>query len=392
MREAVVVAGVRTPIGKAPRGAVSRVRADELAAAAIRAAVASVPALAPGDVEDVILGCAHPEAEQGMNVARVAAVRAGLPVEVPAMTVNRLCASGLQAVALAAQRIATGEIDVAVAGGVETMSHVPMGGWRPSPNPHLAVAYPQLYMAMGHTAEEVARRWGVSREEQDRYSLESHRRAAAAAAQGRFAEEIVPVEAPEVRDQGGRPAVARRTVAADEGIRTDTSLERLAALPPVFREGGTVTAGNASQTSDGAAAVVLMSEERAQALGIRPRAVFRSYAVAGCEPEIMGIGPVRAVPKALRSAGLTLSDVDLVELNEAFAAQVIAVMRELDLDPARVNVNGGAIALGHPLGCTGARQLVTLMHEAQRRGARRGLVTMCVGGGMGAAGVFEFVA
>lgn len=390
MEEAVVVAGVRTAIGKAPRGSFSRMRSDELAAAVIRAAVASVPGLEPGDVQDVVLGCAFPEGEQGMNVARVAAVRAGLPVEVPAMTVNRFCASGLQAVALAAQRIAVGEIEVAVAGGVESMSHVPMTGHRPAPNPYLVAQYPQFYMAMGHTAEEVARRWGISREEQDRYALESHRRAAAAIAAGRFAAEILPVEVPEVRDEGGRPAVTRRTVAVDEGVRTDTSWEKLAALPPVFREGGTVTAGNSSQTSDGAAAVVLMSARRAESLGVRPKAVFRAYAVAGCAPEIMGIGPALAVPKALRAAGMRLQDIDLVELNEAFAAQVLAVLRELELDPARVNVNGGAIALGHPLGCTGARQLVTLMNEAARRGARYGVVTMCVGGGMGAAGVFEF--
>ena len=393
MPEAVIVAGARTPIGKAPRGVFSRTRADELAAIAIREALARAAGLDPAEVEDVILGCAQPEAEQGMNVARVAAVRAGLPVQVPAMTVNRFCSSGLQAVALAAQRILAGEIEVAVAGGVESMSRVPMGGFKPSPNPWLMAHYPQLYMAMGHTAEEVARRWGISREQQDRWALESHRRAAAATAEGRFSEEMVPVTVREVSEgPDGRPVAGERTVTADEGIRRDTSLEKLASLAPAFREGGTVTAGNSSQTSDGAAAVVVMSARKAEALGLKPRAIFRAFAVAGCEPEIMGIGPVYAVPKALRQAGVRLQDVDLVELNEAFAAQFLAVMKELELDPGRVNVNGGAIALGHPLGCTGARQLVTLMHEAARRRARYGVVTMCIGGGMGAAGVFEFAA
>ena len=393
MTEAVVVSGARTPIGKAPRGAFSRTRADELLAIAIREALARAAGLEPGEVEDVIVGCAQPEAEQGMNVARVAALRAGLPPQVPAMTVNRFCSSGLQAVALAAQRVMAGEIEVAVAAGVESMSHVPMGGFKVSPNPWLMAHYPQLYMAMGHTAEEVARRWGISREMQDRWALESHRRAASATAEGRFAEEIVPVAVPDVQEgPQGRPVISQRTVSADEGIRPDTSLEKLAALAPVFRENGTVTAGNASQTSDGAAAVVVMSARKAQALGLAPRAIFRSFAVAGCEPDIMGIGPVYAVPRALRQAGVRLQDVDLVELNEAFAAQFLAVMKELELDPARVNVNGGAIALGHPLGCTGARQLVTLMHEAARRRARYGVVTMCIGGGMGAAGVFEFAA
>jgi len=393
MTEAVIVSGARTPIGKAPRGVFSRTRADELLAIAIREALARAAGLEPGEVEDVIVGCAQPEAEQGMNVARVAALRAGLPPQVPAMTVNRFCSSGLQAVALAAQRVMAGEIEVAVAAGVESMSHVPMGGFKVSPNPWLMAHYPQLYMAMGHTAEEVARRWGISREMQDRWALESHRRAASAAAEGRFAEEIVPVAVPDVQEgPQGRPVISQRTVSADEGIRPDTSLEKLASLAPVFRENGTVTAGNSSQTSDGAAAVVVMSARKAQALGLAPRAIFRSFAVAGCEPEIMGIGPVYAVPRALRQAGVRLQDVDLVELNEAFAAQFLAVMKELELDPARVNVNGGAIALGHPLGCTGARQLVTLMHEAARRRARYGVVTMCIGGGMGAAGVFEFAA
>lgn len=378
MQDAVIVAAVRTPVGKARKGSLAHVRADELAALAIRAAVDRVPGLDPREIDDVILGCAMPEADQGMNVARIAALRAGLPVEAPAVTVNRFCASGLQAVAMAAERIMVGHADVIVAGGVESMSRVPMMGFKPSPNPYLVDHRPEVYMAMGHTAEEVARRFGVSREDQDAFALESHRRAAAAIDQGRFREETVPV-----------PLEDGRLFEVDEGVRRDTSMEALRALPPAFQEGGTVTAGNSSQMSDGAAAVVVMSARRAEALGVRPLAVFRGFAVAGVPPEIMGIGPVEAVPRLMRRTGVRLQDVDLVELNEAFAAQTLAVIRQLELDPARVNVNGGAIALGHPLGATGAKLTATLLHEMRRRRARYGIVTMCVGGGMGAAGLFE---
>ncbi|HEY8498028.1 MAG TPA: acetyl-CoA C-acyltransferase [Limnochordales bacterium] len=378
MQDAVIVAAVRTPVGKARKGSLAHVRADELAALAIRAAVDRVPGLDPREIDDVILGCAMPEADQGMNVARIAALRAGLPVEAPAVTVNRFCASGLQAVAMAAERIMVGHADVIVAGGVESMSRVPMMGFKPSPNPYLVDHRPEVYMAMGHTAEEVARRFGVSREDQDAFALESHRRAAAAIDQGRFREETVPV-----------PLEDGRLFEVDEGVRRDTSMEALRALPPAFQEGGTVTAGNSSQMSDGAAAVVVMSARRAEALGVQPLAVFRGFAVAGVPPEIMGIGPVEAVPRLMRRTGVRLQDVDLVELNEAFAAQTLAVIRQLELDPARVNVNGGAIALGHPLGATGAKLTATLLHEMRRRRARYGIVTMCVGGGMGAAGLFE---
>ncbi len=380
MQDAVIVAAVRTPVGRARKGALARERPDDLAARVIRAAVERVAGLDPAEVDDVVLGCAMPEAEQGLNVARIAWLRAGFPPSVPGVTVNRFCASGLQAVAMAAERIMLGAADVIVAGGTESMSRIPMGGFKLSPNPHLVEHYPQAYISMGHTAEEVARRFAISREEQDALALESHRRAAAATDAGRFADEIVPV-----------PLEGGGELRTDEGIRRDTSQQALAALKPAFTEGGTVTAGNSSPMSDGAAAVVVMSARRAEALGVRPLALFRAFAVAGVEPEIMGIGPVRAVPLALKRAGLRLQDVDLVELNEAFAAQVLAVMRELELDPARTNVNGGAIAIGHPLGATGARQTATLVYEMARRGSRFGVVTMCVGGGMGAAGIFERV-
>ncbi|WP_324670231.1 acetyl-CoA C-acyltransferase [Geochorda subterranea] len=378
MQDAVIVAAVRTPVGKARKGSLAHVRADDLAAVAIRAAVERVPGLDPAEIDDVILGCAMPEADQGMNVARIAALRAGLPAEVPAVTINRFCSSGLQSIAMAAERIMVGQADVIVAGGVESMSRVPMMGFKPSPNPYLVDHRPEVYMAMGHTAEEVARRYDVRREDQDAFALESHRRAAAAIDAGRFREETVPV-----------PLEDGRLFEVDEGVRRDTSMEALAALRPAFMEGGTVTAGNSSQMSDGAAAAVVMSARRAEALGLRPLALYRGFAVAGVAPEIMGIGPVEAVPRLLRRAGVRLEDVELVELNEAFAAQALAVIRGLELDPARVNVNGGAIALGHPLGATGAKLTATLLHEMRRRGARYGVVTMCIGGGMGAAGLFE---
>jgi acetyl-CoA acyltransferase len=389
MRDAVIVSAVRTAIGKAPRGALRDTRPDELAAAVIREAVRRVPGLEPAAVEDVILGCALPEGEQGLNMARVAALRAGLPVTTCGQTINRFCSSGLQAIALASYEVMTGQVDVAVAGGVESMSLVPMRGNKYAPNPHLAEEWPDVYLSMGLTAENVTRRFQVSREDQDAFSLRSHERAAAAIAAGRFADEVLPLTVRRWEDGEGQPAAREITFAMDEGVRADTSLEKLAALPPVFAEGGAVTAGNSSQTSDGAAAVVVMADETAERLGLRPLGVFRSFAVAGVPPEIMGIGPVDAVPKALQHAGVRLQDVDVIELNEAFAAQALAVARRLDLDEARLNPNGGAIALGHPLGCSGARITVTLLHELARREARYGVATMCIGGGMGAAGVFE---
>jgi acetyl-CoA acyltransferase len=389
MRDAVIVSAVRTAIGKAPRGALRDTRPDELAAAVIREAVRRVSGLDPAAVEDVILGCALPEGEQGLNMARVAALRAGLPVTTCGQTINRFCSSGLQAIALASYEVMTGQVDVAVAGGVESMSLVPMRGNKYAPNPHLAGEWPDVYLSMGLTAENVARRFEVSREDQDAFSLRSHARAAAAIAAGRFADEVVPLTVRRWEDGDGRPASREVTFGADEGVRADTSLERLAALPPVFAKDGVVTAGNSSQTSDGAAAVVVMSEETAERLRLKPLGIFRSFAVAGVPPEIMGIGPVEAVPKALRQARVRLQDVDVIELNEAFASQAVAVARRLDLDEARLNPNGGAIALGHPLGCSGARITVTMLYELARRGARYGVATMCIGGGMGAAGVFE---
>lgn len=392
MREAMIVSGVRTAIGKAPRGALKDTRPDELAASVIREAVRRVPGLRPAAVEDVILGCALPEGEQGLNMARVAALRAGLPVTTCGQTINRFCSSGLQAIALASYEVMTGQVDVAVAGGVESMSMVPMRGNKYAPNPQLAEEWPDVYLSMGLTAENVARRFDVSREDQDAFSLRSHTRAAAAIEAGRFRDEVLPLSVRRWDTQAapaGRPVPRDVTFAIDEGVRGDTSLDKLASLPPVFAAGGVVTAGNSSQTSDGAAAVVVMTGETAERLGVRPLGVFRSFAVAGVAPEIMGIGPVDAVPRALRQAGVRLQDVDVIELNEAFAAQAVAVARRLELDDARLNPNGGAIALGHPLGCSGARVTVTLLYELARREGRYGIATMCIGGGMGAAGVFE---
>jgi acetyl-CoA acyltransferase len=391
MQEAVIVSTVRTPVGKAGRGSLVNARPDDLAATAIEGALARVPQLDRREVEDVILGCAHPEAEQGMNVARIAALRAGLPVEVSAMTVNRFCASGLQAIAQAADRIRGGGASVVVAGGTESMSMIPMGGHKISANPWLVDNMPAAYLSMGLTAERVGERFHVSREDADNFALASHQKALKAIAEGRFTDEIVPVEWTERTPKNGsaKPVEQKRSFQIDEGPRTDTSAAALAKLKPAFQAKGTVTAGNSSQTSDGAAAAIVTSAERAAALGIKPIARFVAFATAGCAPEIMGIGPVHAVPKALKIAGLKLEDIGLVELNEAFAAQSLAVIRELGLDPAIVNVNGGAIALGHPLGCTGAKLTATLLHEMQRRKVRYGLVTMCVGGGMGAAGIFE---
>jgi acetyl-CoA acyltransferase len=391
MPEAVLVSSVRTPVGRAPKGALSLTRPDDLAAIAVKGALERAPALDKSQVEDVILGCAQPEGEQGYNVARMTVLRAGLPVEVPGATVNRLCASGLEAIAQADMRIRSGICRVVVAGGTESMSLIPMGGSKPSPNPWLAENYPASLLTMGLTAERVARHYSISREDQDVFALGSHRKALAAQQAGRFNEELVPIKltksAPGTK--AGKPVVSESTFSADEGPRSDTSAAALAALKPVFHAQGSVTAGNASQTSDGAAASVLMDMDRARELGIEPMARLVAYAVSGCLPEEMGAGPIFAVPKALKKAGLTLDDIDLIELNEAFAAQALAVIRELGIDPARVNVNGGAIALGHPLGCTGAKLTATLLQEMKRRKSRYGMVTMCVGGGMGAAGIFE---
>ena len=390
MREAVIVSAVRTAVGKAPKGTLRATRPDEMGAAVIKEAVRRAGGVAPAEVEDVIMGCAMPEAEQGMNVARAAAIRAGLPVDTSAMTINRFCSSGLQSIAIAADRIRTGSADVIVAGGLETMSLIPMGGHVIRPNPYLVEHYPDFYLNMGLATENVARKYEVSREEQDAFALESHRRAAAAQDAGKFADEIVPLAvALEELDERGRKARREVTFDKDEGVRRDTSEEGLAKLRPAFHAKGTITAGNASQMSDGAAAVVVMSGERARELGLRPLARFVAYATAGCPPEEMGIGPVHAIPKVLKIAGLTLDQIDVIELNEAFAAQSLAVIKTLGLDPERVNVNGGAIALGHPLGCTGAKLTATALRELERRQGRYAMVTMCVGGGMGAAGIFE---
>ena len=390
MREAVIVAGARTAVGKAHKGTLKNTRPEELGAAVVGELMRRVPQVDPKEVEDVIMGCAMPEGEQGLNIARIIAVRAGLPTEVPGVTVNRFCSSGLQTIAMAAEKIMCGFADVVIAGGVESMSMVPMTGYKPSPNPYLMEHYPQIYMSMGHTAEEVARRFGVSREDQDRFAVESHRKAHRAIQEGKFKDEIVPVTVKErYIDENGKLQEKEVVFDTDEGVRPDTSLEALAKLKPVFRVDGTVTAGNSSQTSDGAAAVMVMSAEKAEQLGVKPIAVFRSFAVGGVDPDIMGVGPVVAVPKALKLAGLSLDQVDLVELNEAFASQSLEVIRRLELNPEIVNVNGGAIALGHPLGCTGAKLTATALYELRRRGGKRAIVTMCIGGGQGAAGLFE---
>ena len=408
MRGAVIVSSVRTPVGRAFKGTLRATRPDELGAVAIKGALERVPQLDPKEIEDVILGCAMPEAEQGMNVARIASLRAGLPVEVSALTINRFCSYGLQAIAMAAERIMTGGAEVIVAGGTESMSLIPMGGNKISPNPWLVEHYPDAYLSMGLTAERVAKRLGITREAADEFSLRSHQKALAAIQAGKFEDEIVPVPvsftSSNGNGHGGTGALARPVRAnsphkplqrqellfkTDEGPRADTSLEALGSLKPAFHAKGAVTAGNSSQMSDGAAAAVVMSAERAQALGIKPLARYVSFATAGYKPEEMGLGPVFAIPKALKLAGLKLSDIDVIELNEAFAAQSLAVIQEAGLDPERVNVNGGAVALGHPLGCTGAKLTASIIREMKRRNLRYGLVTMCVGGGMGAAGIFE---
>ncbi len=391
MPEAVLVSAVRTPVGRAPKGVLSMVRPDDLAALAMGKALDQLPGLNKAEIDDVILGCAQPEGEQGWNIARMAALRAGLPVEIPGATVNRLCASGLEAIALADQRIRSSGARVIVAGGAESMSLIPIGGNKPSPNPWLAANYPASLLTMGLTAERVARRYGISRVDQDEFARGSHQKALAAQSAGRFAEELVsvPVTTASPGTKAGRPVIQERIVSADEGPRADTSAEALAQLKPAFHAQGTVTAGNSSQTSDGAAAAVLMDSAYARELGLQPLARLAAYTVTGCLPEEMGIGPITAIPKALALAGLTLADIDLIELNEAFAAQVLAIIRTLNLDQEKINVNGGAIALGHPLGCTGAKLAATLLQEMRVRNARYGMVTMCVGGGMGAAGIFE---
>ena len=390
MRDAVIVSSVRTAVGKAPKGTLRATRPDDLGAVAIRGALERVPNLDSREVDDVIIGCAMPEGEQGMNVARIAALRAGMPIESSAMTINRYCASGLQAIALAAERIRGGGADVVVAGGAESMSFVPMGGNKISINPWLLEHYPDSYLSMGLTAERVAQHYGISRQQADEFALASHQNALAAQAAGKFEREIVPVPVTfAVPDAKSKVRKTEVEFKVDEGPRADTSIDALSKLRAAFHAKGTVTAGNSSQTSDGAAAAVVMSLERAQALGIQPLARLVAYAYAGCLPEEMGIGPVYAIPKALKLAGLTLDQIDLIELNEAFAAQSLAVIKALGLDRAKVNVNGGAIALGHPLGCTGAKLTATLIQEMKRRNAKYGIVTMCVGGGMGAAGIFE---
>ncbi len=390
MKEAYVVSVVRTAVGKAPKGTLRFTRPDDLGAIAVKGAVERVPTLDPKEIEDVIIGCAMPEAEQGMNVARLISLRAGLPVESAAMTVNRYCASGLQTIALAAERIRGGSADVIVAGGTESMSYLPMGGNKIAVNPWLMENHPSAYMTMGLTAERVAKHYGITREESDQFALASHQKALAAIAAGKFEDEIVAVPVVTTEANGdGKLKKNEQSFKVDEGPRADTSIEALTKLRAVFHARGVVTAGNSSQTSDGAAAAVVMSDTRAKEIGATPLLRFVSFAYAGCLPEEMGIGPIYAIPKALKMAGLTLDQIDVIELNEAFAAQALAVIKTLDMDPAKVNVNGGAIALGHPLGCTGTKLTASIARELKRRGAKYGLVTMCVGGGQGAAGIFE---
>ncbi|MGD7046209.1 acetyl-CoA C-acetyltransferase [Jeotgalibacillus proteolyticus] len=391
MREAVIVAGARTPVGKAKKGSLATVRPDDLGALAVRETLKRAGNY-DGNIDDLIIGCAMPEAEQGMNMARNIGALAGLSHTVPAITVNRYCSSGLQTIAYGAERIMLGHSDTVIAGGAESMSLVPMMGHTVRPNIRLAEEMPEYYMSMGHTAEEVAKKYGITREEQDAFAVWSHQKAAKALAEGKYKDEIVPVDVT-LRNVDGKHQLNERTFSfsQDEGVRPDSTVESLSKLRPAFSRTGTVTAGNASQTSDGAAAVMVMDREKAESLGLKPIAKFRSFAVGGVPPEIMGIGPVEAVPKALKLAGLSLSDIDLFELNEAFASQAIQVIRQLGLNEEIVNVNGGGIALGHPLGCTGAKLTLSLLHELKRRNQQFGVVTMCIGGGMGAAGVFEMI-
>ncbi|NJM64596.1 MAG: acetyl-CoA C-acyltransferase [Acaryochloris sp. RU_4_1] len=389
MNTAYIISSVRTAVGKAPRGTLRHVRPDDLGAAVVKGAIAKVPGLDPAQIDDVLFGCAFPEAEQGFNLGRVIAQRAGLPDAVAGCTVNRFCASGLQAIVMASQAIMTGQAQIMVAGGAESMSLMPMGGHYLTPNPVLLDEAPEVYLSMGLTAENVAEEYQISRADQDAFALRSHQSALAAINQGRFQEEIIPFTVTTTDLVNGQPQTTQTLFTVDEGPRADTNLEALSQLPPVFKVNGTVTAGTSSQMSDGAAATLLMSETTLAQLGVQPLGRLLGYAVAGVAPGLMGMGPVAAVPKVLKQVGLTLEDIGLIELNEAFAAQSLAVIRKLSLDERIINVNGGAIALGHPLGCTGAKLTATLLHEMQRRGVRYGLVTMCVGGGMGAAGVFE---
>jgi len=390
MKDAVVVSIARTAVGKAPKGTLRATRPDDMAAAVFQEILKRVPGLDPKEVEDVIVGCAMPEAVQGNNMARTISLRAGLPIDCSAMTINRFCSSGLQSIAMASERIMAGFSECIIAGGAESMSLVPMGGYHFSPNPSLMESYPDSYLSMGLTAENVAQKYGITRQQADEFSLRSHKNALAAIAEGKFKDEIVPLEITEVTLNGkNKPQKRTLTFAVDEGPRKDTSLEALAKLKPAFHAHGTVTAGNASQTSDGAAAAVVMSADKAKSIGAKPLARFVSFAAAGTLPEEMGVGPVYAIPKALKLAGLKLEDIDVIELNEAFAAQALAVIKQAGLDIERVNVNGGAVALGHPLGCTGAKLTATLLGEMNRRKSKYGMVTMCVGGGMGAAGIFE---
>ena len=390
MKDAVIVSAVRTPVGKAKRGGLATVRPDEMAATAIRALLQRTPNLDPAQIEDVVIGCAFPEGEQGLNMARMIALRAGLPDSVPAETINRYCASGVQSIAHVAYAIQSGQIEAGIAGGAESMTMIPMSGFKFSPNPYFAQDLPHYYTNMGLTAENVAVRYGISREDQDEFSLKSHQKAAQAVNSGLFDPELVSVEV-EVNEMNGHEKPVRKnfTVRRDEGPRADTNMAALSKLKPAFKEGGMVTAGNSSQMSDGAAAVMVMSGDKADELGLKPLVRFVSFAVGGVPPELMGIGPIVAIPKALKLAGLSLNDIDLIELNEAFAAQSLAVIRTLELDDGKVNVNGGAIALGHPLGCTGSKLTTQLIHEMGRRKSKYGMVTMCIGGGMGAAAVFE---
>lgn len=391
MRQAVIVAGVRTPVGRGIKGTLRDVRPESLGALAVKEVLSRAGQVDPSEIEDVILGCSFPEGEQGMNIARIVAMKAGLPVSVPGVTVNRFCSSGLQAIAMGAQQILSGSAEAVIAGGVESMSTIPIGGRTNAPDPNLIERNPDVYISMGHTAENVAKRYKITREEQDAFAANSHQKAAEAYRQGLFQEETIPVKFTQRSFRNGKAYSEEVIFDIDELVRPDTTLEGLAKLRPSFQIDGSVTAGNSSPIADGAAAVLLMSDKRAAELGLRPLAAFRSFAVCGVEPSIMGIGPVAAVPKALKQAGLTLTDIDTVELNEAFAVQSLACIRELGLDEAKVNPGGGAIALGHPLGCTGAKLTVSLIHHLQRVGGRYGLVTMCIGGGMGAAGIFEIL-
>lgn len=390
MKEAVIVSMARTAVGKGKKGSLVQTRADDLGKVVLEAVIDRAPGVKKEDVEDIIIGCAMPEGEQGLNFARIMSLYAGFPVTVPALTINRFCSSGLQSIAFAAERIMLGHAEIMIAGGVESMSHIPMTGFKVSPNPRIVEEMPEVYIGMGNTAERVAERFGITREDQDRFAVRSHQKAAQAIAAGKFRDEIVPFQAELKRvDEQGKVRTKTFRFDTDEGVRADTSEEGLQKLKPAFKLGGSVTAGNSSQMSDGAAAVLIMSKEKAEELGLEPLATFRSFALSGVEPEIMGVGPVKAIPKALDMAGITLDDVNLFEINEAFASQCVHIIRELGIDEDKVNVNGGAIALGHPLGCTGTKLSTTLIQELRRRGGGYGVVSMCIGGGMGAAGVFE---